>query len=117
MIEEKVANVRERLRAALADSKLTVGEITGMVVSTVSDLAELARELPARWAEKKDLVTTLAHRLYDEEIAQRDIAVIPGRGENPDGLPEGWEGAVDEFLRGTIDPAVTLVFKMLPKDG
>ncbi len=116
LIKEKVSDVQERLRAALADSKLTVGEVTGLVMSTVSDLAELAQGLPANLADRKALVAYLARRLYDEEIAEKDIAMIPGRGKNPDGLPEGWEGAVDEFLRGTIGPAVALFFKMLPKD-
>lgn len=106
-IAEKVNEVRAELRAALADKTLTVAEIT--------TLAEIVRGLPTTREEKQALVVESATRLYDEEIVQGDIKAIPGRGENPDGLPEGWEGAVDEFLRGTIKPAVALFFKILPK--
>lgn len=116
LIGDKVKQVQAELRAALADKSVTIGEITGLVVTTVGGLTEIVKELPATWREKRDAVNTLARRLYDEEIAQKDIDLIPGRGENPDGLPEGWEGAADDFLRGTIEPAIALCFKVLPKD-
>lgn len=101
-----IETLKTQLVAAKADGRITVAEIFQLVGEAVSLLVAAASTLSVSGADKKQLVTDAAQKLYDEVIRPIDIPGIPNVIENTivdpaigKAIPYIVSGLIEVFVR------------------